>query len=225
MFEIKIYFKKINFALPYTYYDKLHGFICQLMGDNNYGKCYHHYLASNLCGGEFKAQGITFKDKPFMLVRIDKNDDTLKVHFIQAINTLPKLYIGDDILLEVDSFTVNEVTINKNVFNTSKYSPILTTKKYSKFDKVINMEIAKKDTELHLLKSIQEKAKECEFEIDPDLSITILQEYNKKIINYRGIYNTGRIFKLLINANYETIKFIMLNGLGRSAGCQFGYIY
>lgn len=41
MITIRLNVKKFNYALPYDYYYRMHGFITKLMGDNCYGKNYN----------------------------------------------------------------------------------------------------------------------------------------------------------------------------------------
>ena len=75
-----------------------------------------------------------------------------------------------------------------------------------------------------MIQTIASKAEKRGFNIDKNLSIKIVKQHNHKDINYRGIINKGRVFVLIINCNQETKEFIMLNGIGRSCGCGFGFI-
>lgn len=221
MIEIKLILEPFSHALPYDYYNRMHGFISKLMGDNNYGKNYNRYHYTNIIGGENTKDGIIFKDAtPYFIIRFDKNDTELQDRFWNNITSCVNLFFG----LKLKTFLFEEVdNYKKKTFRTLKQSPILISEKYRQLDD-LSLDIIQ-ETESYLLRCIRNKAKACGFKLDERLTINIVNQYNPKTINYNGIQNKGRLFELKINANEATKKFILLNGLGRSCGCAFGFIY
>lgn len=219
MLNIEIVLNKKGILLPYDYYNKMHGYMTKLLGGETYGKNVNRYNYTNLLGGENTKEGIKFFEHPYFIIRIDKDDNELKRRFIDNIAKYKDLFFG----LTVSGITWNDIDVNsKTKFKTIKQSPILLSKKFSSINYLNNNEI--KESEEFLIKTIKEKAETSKFKLDDNLIIKIIRQHNHKDINYKGIINKGRVFELEIKANYETKKFIMLNGIGRSCGCGFGFI-
>lgn len=219
MLEIKVILKKIDYLIPYDYYNRMHGYVSNLLGNETYGKNINKYIYSNLIGGENIKNGIKFINNPYFIIRIDDNDNEIKRRFIDNIKSHTELFFG----LSVLGVSWENINIDsKTNFRTLKQSPILVSKKFTFTNYLNNEEI--KECEEFILKTIKEKAIASNFKIDENLTIKITRQHNHKDINYRGVINKGRVFELHINANAETKKFIMLNGIGRSCGCGFGFI-
>ena len=219
MLEIKIILNKINHSIPYDYYNRLHGYVSDLFGNETYGKCFNNFIYTNLIGGENLKGGIKFNENPYFIVRIDNNDNEIKRRFIDNIKNKRELFFG----LKVIGVSWEQINVDeKNIFKTVKQSPILISKSISNVNYLNIEEI--KETEKFLLETIKNKANNCNFKLDENIKIRIIRQHNNKDINYRGIINKGRVFELKIEANTETKKFIMLNGIGRSCGCGFGFI-
>lgn len=216
--EIDVILNKINYCIPYDYYNRHHGYVTKIMGDESYDSITNRYIYSNLIGGENTSDGIKFNDKPYFKIRIDDNDILLKQKFLQNIASKYDLYYG----LKVEGFTIKDVDVEKNTYRTLKQSPILISKKYKK-DYLTEEELF--DTEKYLIDSIMRKSETVGFDIDPNFSLKIKRMHNHKDILYNGIINKGRVFELEIKSNQETKNFILLNGIGRSCGTGFGFIY
>lgn len=219
MLEIKIILNKINHFIPYDYYNRLHGYVCNLLGDETYGINVNRFIYTNLIGGENLKKGIKFTDNPYFIIRIDNNDNDIKRRFLDNIGKCTELFFGLSIL----GVSWNDVDFEtKNRFKTVKQSPILISKKFSFINYLNKDEL--KECEEFIIKTIKEKALKSNFNLDENLKVKIVKQHNHKDINYKGIINKGRVFEFEINANKETKKFIMLNGVGRSCGCGFGFI-
>lgn len=219
--EIKIVLKKINHIIPYDYYQRMHGAVCRITGVNEtYGSKCNRYIYTNLIGGENTTKGIVFKNNPYFIIRFSSIDTELFSNIVNNITSDKRLFLG----LEIDGvFSPTDTNVDRCLFRTMKQSPILISKKYDK-SYINNCEIVE-DVEKSLIENIKNKALECGFVVDKDLKIKIKSIHNNKTINYNGIFNVGRVFELLIYANEDTKNFILLNGLGRSCGCGFGFIY
>lgn len=219
MLEIKIILNNIDYLIPYDYHNRLHGYVSDLLGNETYGKNVNKFIYTNLIGGENIKNGIRFINNPYFIIRIDNNDNETKRRFIDNISKYKELFFG----LTVLGVTWENININsKTTFKTIKQSPILVSKKFSFINYLNTNEI--KECEDFIINTIKEKAKTSNFKLDNNLTIKILRQHNSKDINYKGIINKGRVFELEINADEETKKFIMLNGIGRSCGCGFGFI-
>lgn len=219
--EIKIVLKKIDHIIPYDYYQRMHGAVCRITGVNEtYGSKCNRYIYTNLIGGENTTKGIVFKNNPYFIIRFSSIDTELLSNIVNNIISDKRLFLG----LEIDGvFSTTDTNVDRCHFRTMKQSPILISKKYDK-SYINNSEIVE-DIEKSLIENIKNKALECGFVVDKDLKIKIKSIHNNKTINYNGIFNVGRVFELLIYANEDTKNFILLNGLGRSCGCGFGFIY
>lgn len=219
--EIKIVLKKIDHIIPYDYYQRMHGAVCRITGVNEtYGSKCNRYIYTNLIGGENTTKGIVFKNNPYFIIRFSSIDTELFSNIVNNITSDKRLFLG----LEIDGvFSPTDTNVDRYLFRTMKQSPILISKKYDK-SYINNSEIVE-DVEKSLIENIKNKALECGFVVDKDLKIKIKSIHNNKTINYNGIFNVGRVFELLIYANEDTKNFILLNGLGRSCGCGFGFIY
>lgn len=219
MLEIKIILNKIDYFIPYDYYNRLHGYVSNLLGNETYGKNINKFIYTNLIGGENLKSGIRFNNNPYFIIRLDNNDNETKRRFIDNIKEHTKLFFG----LTVLGISWSQVDIEeKTRFRTIKQSPILVSKKFSFTNYLNNDEI--RECENFLMKTIKDKARTANFKIDDDFTIKIVRQHNHKDINYSGIINKGRVFEFEIHATKETKKFIMLNGIGRSCGCGFGFI-
>ena len=220
MLEVKLFFSIPKNNVSYDYYYKLHGFISKLLPSKSYGKNINEYVYTNLIGGENLKNGIKFNDNPYLIIRFDNNNNVLKRTLIDNIKKCVTLF--DDIkIIGINWETTDRY--KQNIFYTVKQSPIIIGQKRFKFQDFLSADELK-ECERLLFNSIKEKAKEMNFTIDENLEIKIMQQYNHKDINYRGIINKGRVFKLKISSNEETKKFILINGVGNSCGCGFGFI-
>lgn len=219
MLEIKMILNKINYSIPYDYYNRLHGYVTQLLGGDTYHQGVNRFIYTNLLGGENLKDGIFFNNNPYFIIRIDNNDNEIKKRFLDNIGECTDLFNG----LKVIGVSWDNINIdNKKRFRTVKQSPILVSKKYSWVNYLTNEEI--KECEDYLLDSVKNKAKICNFKLDDNLVIKIVKQHNFKNIQYKEVVNKGRVFEFEINCNNETKKFIMMNGMGRSCGCGFGFI-
>lgn len=217
MYDVLMFIKNRNFLLDYNYRNKLHGYVSNLMGDNQYGKIFHNYKYSNIIGGELTNKGIFFKEDAYFIIRIERDID--KSILLNNISNHLTLFNG----LVLNNINIVKVDYNKTSFRTLKESPILISKKFDKVDYINNNNFSIIEDEL--IKSIKERGKLANIEIDPNLNIKIYKQYNHKDTLYNNIINKGRVFELKINCDEKTKKFILLNGLGRSIGCGFGFIY
>ena len=52
--------KEENMILTHTYYNKFHGFVCELLGDNQYQNQSNNYTTTFICGGKSIDKGIVF---------------------------------------------------------------------------------------------------------------------------------------------------------------------
>lgn len=220
MVEIKIILKKIDYCIPYDYYKRMHGYIVKLLGDDCYGTMTNRYIYSNLIGGKNTKNGIEFKNNPYFIIRINDYDNEIKQLFLNNLPNCVKLFNG----LEVEGISINNVDISKNTtYYTLKQSPILVQKKFNTSRYLLRDELD--EVERYIMENIREKAITSNFNIDENLQIKITKQHNNKIINYNGVFNNGRVFEFKINANDDTKRFILMNGIGRSCGCGFGFIY
>lgn len=217
MYDVLMFIKHKNFLLDYNYRNKLHGYVSNLMGDNQYGKSFHNYKYSNIIGGDLTDKGILFKENAYFIIRIERDID--KSILLNNINKHLTLFNG----LVLDNINIVKVDYSKTFFRTLKESPILISKKFDKIDYINNSDFNIIENEL--INSIKERGKLANIEIDPNLNIKIYKQYNHKDTLYNNIINKGRVFELKINCDEKTKKFILLNGLGRSIGCGFGFIY
>lgn len=219
MIEIKIILNKVNHFIPYDYYNRLHGYVVKLFGNSTYGMGVNRYIYTNLIGGENLKEGIKFNIEPFFIVRIDKNDSELMFNFIKNIKDNQELFFG----LTVKGVSWEEKNVKEQfIFSTNKVSPILISKHYN-FQRILYKDDFV-NIENYLMNIIKNKAKLVNFKLDENLSFKIDSSYNHKDINYKGIKNRGRVFRFKIKANEETKRFILLNGVGKSCGCGFGFI-
>lgn len=205
--------------IPYYYHNKLHGYLTQIFKNDNYGKIINNFTYTNLIGGENKNNGIVFHTNPYFIVRINEDKLSDFEELKEKISTHTELFYGLHI---VDvSVTVRKVN-NQTMFKTVKQSPILVAKGYNHTNYLNEQYI--KETEEYLLNSIKNKAEVAKFKLDKNLKIKIVKQHNHKNINYKGGINKSRVFEFEINGNDETKEFIMINGMGRSCGCGFGFI-
>lgn len=217
MFDIKVALKKTDKVLPYDYYYKMHGFICNLLGNNFYCSMQNNYIYSNLMGGDYTKDGIVFKEQPYFFIRTD--DDTVLANFLNSLsNNKTKLFEG----FEIEGFMTLLPKIKTSYFRTVKSSPILVSKTFDKKDNLSNDDL--KETEKYLVESVIRHAKEYNVSIDENLTIEIIRQHKHKDILYKETINKGRVFELKINANKETKEFIISHGIGRSTGSGFGFL-
>lgn len=221
MLEIKILLKIPKSVISYNYHNKLHGYVCNLLNNNTYGEVINNFMYSNLIGGQNLKEGIKFNENPYFIIRFDKNNTQLKELLVNNLKN--NQFLFDDLSVIGIAWKVIDLH-DKNIFYTLKQSPILVSRnRYMHTNNLTDVELL--DCEQYLKHSINNKAKSANFKIDENIEIKIIKQHNPKNIWYKGCVNKGRVFELQINANTETKKFILLNGLGRSCGCGFGFIY
>lgn len=216
LIDIQVHLTNFPKYVSYDYYQKLHGYVSNLLDNQTYGVGVNDYIYSNIIGGEFTKNGISFSENSFFIIRTNNNQ--VLANFLNNIGIKTDVFDG----IKVKGFSKNYTNLCKNKFQTIKQSPILVSTKYNWIDYIPNR--FTNEIENYLIQTIASKAEKRGFNIDKNLSIKIVKQHNHKDINYRGIINKGRVFELIINCNQETKEFIMLNGIGRSCGCGFGFI-
>ncbi len=216
MLTILVTLKKTDKNLYYGYRNVFHGYISELLGNENYGTTVNDYTYSCLCGGECTKDGITFKNNPYFYIRT--NSEAVWQNFLSNIKNKKSIFNGFNVL----GFSIVKDNLEKNSFETDASSPILVSKKYRLVNNLSRDEII--DTEKYLVNSVFNKAKEMGIEVDDNLSIKIVRQRMHRDINYRGIINKGRNLKLMINCDRKTKEFILTHGLGRSTSCGFGFL-
>lgn len=217
----KVYLQKFNHFIPYDYQSKMHGFIVKVLGDNNYGKNYNRYHYTNLIGCTNKTEGMVYSKECYFYVRLKKNDIELQE---KLINNLIKhkndMFYG--LKIAGISMPIIESLEDRTHFRTVRVSPCLIARRHDKqrtFDSNLITQ-----TEKYFLRCIRNKAKSCGFNLDENLSIEIRNVHENKTSVYRGLHNNGRVLEFIIRANAETKNFILVNGLGRSCGCGYGFL-
>lgn len=216
MITILIQLKKTEKILGYGYYHIFHGYVSELLGNEKYGEQSNDYVYSNICGGRCTVDGFVFPNNPYFYIRT--NNDRVWNNFLENINNKKNIMNG----FTVEGFTIVDTKLSGNTFETDAASPILLSKKYKKMDVLSHDDLI--NAEEYLINTVKKKAEEVGFEIDPNLSIMITLQRKHRDIMYRGVINKGRNLKLRINCNDKTKEFILINGLGRSTGCGFGFL-
>ena len=229
MYEIKVICKKINHSIPNFYYNRLHGYISSLLGNEKYGKMGNDYTYSNILGGFWTKDGLCFdKDVPHFLIRT--NNEVVLQNFLNNLKEHREMFEG----LVVEKFSFRKLDLNQSRFRTLSVSPIIL-KRYGNTNRYLNkneLEISEKT----LVENIRQKGKEENFNVDDNLSIKILREQKQVTIGYRTLkkgcggneyitlYHRGRVFDLDINCNSATKEFILTHGLGNASSIGCGYI-
>jgi CRISPR-associated endoribonuclease Cas6 len=216
MITILVQLKETEKILGYEYYHVFHGYISELLGNNQYGREVNDYVYSNICGGRCTTDGFYFPGKPYFYIRTD--NEGVWQNFLKNIRNKKNIMDG----FVVDGFTILETKLSRTVFETDASTPILVSNKYRLVKNLSREELY--DTENYMVESIRRKAKELGVSIDNDLSIKILTQRSPRNINYRGTINKGRNLKLRINCDDKTKEFILVHGIGRSTGCGFGFL-
>ena len=214
----RVILKNTTEILPYDYYNKMHGYICKLLGNDFYGKDYRNYVYSNICNGRCTKQGFKFVDNPYFYVRVDS--EKLRGVFYKNIVRIP-------IILGRNKFYVEGVEIieedlsEKVYFDTDAASPIIAPKKFKgDYLSIDDLKICEES----FVAQVKRRGNEMDIDIDPTLSIEVVKQRPHRDILMHGIINKGRNLLLKISANDETKKFIMDNGIGRSTSCGFGFL-
>ena len=216
LIDIQVHLCNFPKYVSYDYYQKLHGYVSSLLDNQTYGIGVNDYIYSNIIGGELTKKGIKFSDGSYFIIRT--NNGQVLANFLNNIGNKLTMFDG----IQVKGFSKSYTNLCKNKFQTVKQSPILVSTKYNWVDYIPNRLMS--EIEGYLIQSILVKAEKRGLIVDKNLSIKVVMQHNHKDINYRGIINKGRVFELVINCNQETKEFIMLNGIGRSCGCGFGFI-
>lgn len=216
MFDIKVILKKTDVVLSYDYFHKMHGYVCNVLGNTFHKSMLNNYIYTNLLGGDNTKDGIVFKENPYFLIRTD--DCSVLANFLNNLPNNKLLFDG----LEIECFTSYPTISKKSYFRTVKSSPILVSKNYDRKDVLSKDDL--NETEKYLIESIHKHAIEYGFEVDSNLSIKIIRQHNHKDIRYRNILNKGRVFELQIKCDNKTKEFILLHGIGRSVGSGFGFL-
>lgn len=219
MYEIKIYVYNPTgkpVKTDHNYTQKMHGFVSNLMGDNNYGNIGGDYHYSKIYGlnpgGTIKPGFIGY-----FIVRMTREKfKSLTENWDKCKNT--GIY-GLELYGLLPSFT----DLGKGVFKTNIYSPIMfSTKSINRKDSLSDDEL--RHCEKYLMNNIKDKANALNFTLDENLSIRILKQNKPSYQMLHRYRNVGRVFDLEINCNEETKEFILINGLGQSSKCGFGFI-
>jgi len=216
MITILVQLKETEKVLGYEYYHVFHGYISELLGNDRYGHEASDYVYSNICGGRCTTDGFSFPGNPYFYIRTDS--DKVWQNFLRNIRV--KKNIMEDFVVE--GFTVVDVKLSGSIFETDASTPILVSQKYKLTNYLSREELA--DTEKYMVESVRRKARELGVSIDENLSIKVLTQRKTRNINYRGIINRGRNFRLRINCDDKTKEFILVHGIGRSTGCGFGFL-
>ena len=216
MITILVVLEKTKKLLWYEYYHIFHGYISELLGDNNYGSELNNYVYTNICGGRCEKDGFSFPDNPYFYIRT--SCDGVWRNFLNNINKKKQIFEGFRVL----GFNIIETSTSKKYYETDASTPILVSKKYNLFDNLSSEEII--ESEKYLLNNIIKRANKAGFNIDPNLSIKIILQRKHRDIKYRGITNKGRNIRLKIECNEPTKEFILTHGLGRSTSCGFGFL-
>ena len=216
MITILVQLKETEKVLGYEYYHVFHGYISELLGNDRYGHEASDYVYSNICGGRCTTDGFSFTGNPYFYIRTDS--DKVWQNFLRNIRVKKNIMEG----FVVEGFTVVDVKLSGSIFETDASTPILVSKKYKLTNYLSSEELA--DTEKYMVESVRRKARELGVSIDENLSIKVLTQRKTRNINYRGIINRGRNFRLRINCDDKTKEFILVHGIGRSTGCGFGFL-
>jgi CRISPR-associated endoribonuclease Cas6 len=216
MITILVVLGKTNKLLGYGYYHVFHGYMSELLGNDNYGTELTDYVYSNICGGRCTKDGFSFNGNPYFYIRT--SCENVWGNFLKNIKNKKCIFDGFNVI----GFNVIDTPLNKKYYETDASTPILVSKKYNFCDNLSSEDIF--STEKYLVNSVTKKANDSGFEIDPNLSIKIVMQRNHRDINYRGVINKGRNFKMKIDCNDSTKEFILTHGLGRSTSCGFGFL-
>ena len=216
MVNIIVILEKTKKPLRYGYSSLLHGYMSELLGNENYGKSLSDYTYSHFIGGKRTNDGIVFEDNPYFYIRTSKEE--VWKNFLKNISRKKFIFEGYNVL----GFNVMDMNLDKEYFETDSSTPILVSKKYNLFDVLSQKELY--DTEDYLVKSIINKGKDFGIDIDKNLSIKIVSQKKHTDVFYRDIINKGRNFKLKITCDKPTKEFILTYGIGRSTSCGFGFL-
>ena len=222
--EIIFYVKQGNKPIGFDYYEKLHGWVCNLVGNDCYGKPINDYTYSNIAGTLFNKNGICLKNgMGYFIIRT--GNKTVFDNFLKNYDNVKdkELFYG----IKLVNFAINPVSeVKKNRFRTKVESPILVhSKKYESLNSknwYDDNDLA--NCEKYLKGSIFKKANAQGIKLDENLSVKILNQKKHSDIIYHKNHNIGRVFDLEINCNAETKEFILVNGIGVSCGNGFGMI-
>ena len=224
MVEIKFYLKQGSKPIGFDYYEKLHGWVCKLVGNDCYGKSINKYIYSNISGALYNKDGISLKDGVGTFV-IRTNDSNVFNNFLKNYDSIKnkELFYG----VKLTGFAINSIfEITKTRFRTKIESPILIhSKKYPELNNKMwydDEDLA--NCEKYIKGSIFKKANAQGIKLDKNLSIKIINQKKHSDIIYHKVRNIGRIFDLEINCDEPTKEFIALNGIGASCGNGFGMI-
>ena len=215
--------KEENMILTHTYYNKFHGFVCELLGDNQYQNRSNNYTTTFICGGKSIDKGIVFtKNDVYFIFRT--NDEHVWQNFLHNISIKVDTGFG----FSITGYSIIENSLNNDTFETVYSTPILISKTYDYVERLSSDDIAK--TEQYLKEGIFKKAQDEGFNVNKDLEISIEKQWGRKTIEYqrkynqRPIVNRGRNLRVRIKCDEETKNFILVHGLGRSTGCGFGFL-
>lgn len=214
----KIVFEQPSNGINVDYKRSLHGFMCNLCGDNNYGSNNSKYSYTGLRGGTIINNEIKFKNSPYILIRIGSSE--VFNSFINQLPNMTKSLMGLKIIGIVEVF----VDMNRTLFKTQPDTPLRLGKKFENIHRKLNHD-EKENAEQYLINQVKQRAIADNVIIDENLSIKIVNEYKPVIVNYRGIYSNSRVFDLNINCDSLTKEYILLHGLGKSNASGFGFIY
>lgn len=216
MITILVVLEKTDKLLGYEYYHVFHGYMSELLGNENYGTELTDYVYSNICGGRCTKDGFSFSGNPYFYIRT--SCEGVWNNFTKNIVNKKRIFDGFNII----GFNIVDTPLNKRYYETDASTPILVSKKYNFYDTLSPSDIS--DSEKYLIENVINKAKENGFDIDPNLSIKIVMQRKHRDINYRGVINKGRNLRLKIDCNDATKEFILTKGLGRSTSCGFGFL-
>jgi len=217
LLTVRVVLKETREILPYNYCHKFKGYVSNLLGCETYNTKKNDYVFSFLCGGRLTKRGIIFHDNPFFYFRT--SDQNVWNLFTQNLKEHTKLFGSFEVL----GWEVVPTNLKKTVFETDAASPILVSKKYSYVNDLSSDQL--KDTENYLVSSVLNKANEYGFNVDDNLKISIIKQRMHRDVAYKGAINKGRNVKLRIECNEDTKAFILSQGLGRSTGIGFGFIF
>lgn len=206
--------------VSYSYLPILHGYLSNVICDNNYCTTQNKFIYTGLCGGKCIKKGLFFEKNPYFYVRF--SDADAYASFVTNLRD-NKLY---DIFDDVKVIGLSNVpdTSEKDVFRILAYSPLVTSENIQRIKGNLD-DNDLSHLESYLIANVRERAEKHNIAIDPNLSIKVIAQFSTVLAHYRKIDKRCRVLDIAIEADDDTKEFIYSHGLGKSTSCGFGFIF
>lgn len=216
--EFKIYLSSPVQDIPNDYYHQMHGFVSSLLGENKYKEQGNRYSYSMLNNGTLSEGKWSFNDMPTFNVRIGDKEtfDNFKSNIIK----------GEAKLFGMEVVGIKEIYVStdNSIFFINHDTPLRLSNKFERIFRKLTIDERKKAEE-YILHNIKTQMDKFGLLMPKDTIVSIVREYQRRIVKTKGVYSNTRRFSLRVNASDEVKEFIMLHGIGRSTGFGFGYLY